>query len=102
LFDRFGESDEGRFAGYLSLKQAVRNLRSVVCSRLRGGATTFAELQAIVDALDAAAKTIERLEHAAIRWNRGGGGRLDAGVRSLPAARAPANACPSRRPNVPR
>ena len=60
IFARFGESDEGRFAGYLSVKRAVHNLRAVVRSRLRGRATTPAELQAIVDALDAAAKTIER------------------------------------------
>jgi DNA-binding PadR family transcriptional regulator len=60
IFARFGESDEGRFAGYLSVKRALHNLRAVIRSRLRGRAATPAQIQAIVDALDAAAKTIER------------------------------------------
>jgi hypothetical protein len=38
----------------------VQNLRAVVRSRLRGRAATPEQIQAIVDALDAAAKTIER------------------------------------------
>ena len=61
IFARFGESDERRFAGYLSVKRAVMNLRAVVRARLRGRAVTANEIQAIVDALDAAAKTIERI-----------------------------------------
>ncbi len=61
IFARFGESDERRFAGYLSVKRAALNLRAVVRARIRGRAATPDQLQAIVDALDAAAKTIERL-----------------------------------------
>jgi DNA-binding PadR family transcriptional regulator len=61
IFARFGESDERRFAGFISTKRAVDNLRAVVRSRLRGRAATPDQLQAIVDALDAAAKTIERI-----------------------------------------
>ena len=61
IFARFGESNEGRFAGYISVKRAVDNLRAVIRSRLRGRAATPDQLQAIVDALDAAAKTIERI-----------------------------------------
>ncbi len=61
IFARFGESDESRFAGYLSVKRAVLNLRAMVRLRLRGRAATPDQLQAIVDALDAAAKTIERI-----------------------------------------
>jgi hypothetical protein len=37
------------------------NLRSALQLRLRGRAATPDEIQAIVDALDAAAKTIERV-----------------------------------------
>jgi DNA-binding PadR family transcriptional regulator len=61
IFARFGESDERRFSGFISTKRAVDNLRAVVRSRLRGRAATPDQLQAIVDALDAAAKTIERI-----------------------------------------
>jgi DNA-binding PadR family transcriptional regulator len=61
IFARFGESDERRFAGFISTKRAVDNMRAVVRSRLRGRAATPDQLQAIVDALDAAAKTIERI-----------------------------------------
>jgi DNA-binding PadR family transcriptional regulator len=61
IFARFGESDDRRFAGFISTKRAVDNLRAVVRSRLRGRAATPDQLQAIVDALDAAAKTIERI-----------------------------------------
>jgi len=61
IFARFGESDERRFAGFISVKRAVLNLRAVVRTRLRGRAATADELQAIVDALDAAAKAIERV-----------------------------------------
>jgi hypothetical protein len=61
IFARFGESDDGRFAGFISVKRAVLNLRAVVRARLRGRAATPDQLQEIVDALHAAAKTIERI-----------------------------------------
>jgi DNA-binding PadR family transcriptional regulator len=60
IFARFGESDEARFAGFVSVKQATLNLRATLRLRLRGRAATPEQIQAIVDALDAAAKAIER------------------------------------------
>ena len=60
IFGRFGESDEGRFAGFISIKRAMLNLRATLRLRLRGRAATPQQIQAIADALDAAAKTIER------------------------------------------
>ena len=60
IFARFGESDEGRFPGFVSVKRAMLNLRATLRLRLRGRAATPEQIQAIVDALDAAAKTIER------------------------------------------
>ena len=60
IFARFGDSDEGRFAGFISVKRAMLNLRATLRLRLRGRAATPDEIEAIVDALDAAAKTIER------------------------------------------
>src|SRR5271156_5479677 len=48
IFARFGESDEGRFAGYLSVKRAMLNLRATLRLRLRGRAATPQEIQAIV------------------------------------------------------
>jgi DNA-binding PadR family transcriptional regulator len=60
IFARFGESDEARFAGFVSVKQATLNLRATLRLRLRGRAATQDQIQAIVDALDAAAKAIER------------------------------------------
>ncbi len=61
ILARFGDSDDRRFAGYLTVKRAALNLRAVIRSRLRGRAAAPEQLQAIVDALDAAAKTIERV-----------------------------------------
>jgi DNA-binding PadR family transcriptional regulator len=61
IFARFGESDEGRFAGFVSVKRAMLNLRATLRLRLRGRAATPQEIQAIVDALDAASKAIERV-----------------------------------------
>jgi DNA-binding PadR family transcriptional regulator len=61
IFARFGDSDEGRFAGFVSVKRAMLNLRATLRLRLRGRAATPEQIQAIVDALDAAAKTIERI-----------------------------------------
>ena len=60
IFERFGDRDEGRFAGFISVKRAMLNLRATLRLRLRGRAATPEQIQAIVDALDAAAKTIER------------------------------------------
>jgi DNA-binding PadR family transcriptional regulator len=61
IFARFGDHDEGRLAGFISVKRAMLNLRATVRLRLRGRAATPDEIQAIVDALDAAAKAIERI-----------------------------------------
>ncbi len=61
IFARFGDSDEGRFAGFVSVKRAMLNLRATLRLRLRGRSTTPEQIQAIVDALDAAAKAIERV-----------------------------------------
>jgi DNA-binding PadR family transcriptional regulator len=60
ILARFGDGDS-RFAGFVSVKRAMLNLRSALQLRLRGRAATPDEIQAIVDALDAAAKTIERV-----------------------------------------
>ncbi|MFZ0604513.1 MAG: PadR family transcriptional regulator [Roseiarcus sp.] len=60
IFERFGDRDEGRGAGFVSVKRAMLNLRSALQLRLRGRAATPEQIQAIVDALDAAAKAIER------------------------------------------
>ena len=61
IFARFGDADDSRFAGVISVKRAMLNLRATLRLRLRGRAATPEQIQAIVDALDAAAKTIERL-----------------------------------------
>jgi len=62
IFARFGERDEdGGMRGMGSVFRAMMNLRAAVKLRLRGRAATQTEVQAIVDALDAAAKTIERI-----------------------------------------
>src|SRR5271170_5208551 len=50
IFARFGESDEGRFAGFVSVKRALLNLRATL--RLRGRAATPEQIQAMVDVLD--------------------------------------------------
>ena len=44
-----------------SVLRAMMNLRAATRLRLRGGATSPEQIQAIVDALDTAAKTIERI-----------------------------------------
>ena len=59
IFERFGDSDS-RFAGFISVRRAMLNLRSALQLRLRGRAASPAQIQAIVDALDAAAKAVER------------------------------------------
>jgi DNA-binding PadR family transcriptional regulator len=59
IFERFGDRDD-RGAGFVSVKRATLNLRSALQLRLRGRAASPEQIQAIVDALDAAAKAIER------------------------------------------
>ena len=61
IFSRFSDADDSRFAGFISVKRAMLNLRATLRLRLRGRAATPEQIQAIVDALDAAAKTIERV-----------------------------------------
>jgi DNA-binding PadR family transcriptional regulator len=60
IFERFGGDDDRRGAGFVSVKRAMLNLRSALQLRLRGREATPEQIQAIVDALDAAAKTVER------------------------------------------
>jgi DNA-binding PadR family transcriptional regulator len=62
IFERFGDSEEaiGR-GGMGSVVRAMMNLRAATRLRLRSRATTAEQVQAIVDALDTAAKTIERI-----------------------------------------
>jgi DNA-binding PadR family transcriptional regulator len=59
IFARFGDSDS-RLAGFVLVKRAMLNLRSALQLRLRGRDATPEQIQAIVDAIDAAAKTVER------------------------------------------
>ena len=62
IFARFaGSEDDAERPGFGSVVRAMLNLRAAVKLRLRGRAATQAEVQAIVDALDAAAKAIERI-----------------------------------------
>ncbi len=61
IFERFGDREEGGGReGMGSVFRAMMNLRAAVRLRLRGRAATPEQVQAIVDALDAAAKAIER------------------------------------------
>jgi DNA-binding PadR family transcriptional regulator len=60
IFARFGDSNDGRGAGLVSIRRAMLNLRSALQLRLRGRDASPEQIQAIVDALDAAAKTVER------------------------------------------
>jgi len=60
IFARFGGAPEGDApTGMGSLFRAMMNLRAAVKLRARGGSPAL--IQQIVDALDAAAKTIEKL-----------------------------------------
>ncbi len=59
IFERFGDR-ESRFADFVSVKRAMLNLRSALQLRLRGRDATPEQIRAIVDALDAAAKAVER------------------------------------------
>jgi DNA-binding PadR family transcriptional regulator len=60
IFARFGGGDDSRGAGFISVKRAMLNLRAALQLRLRGRNASPEQIQAIVDALDAAAKTVER------------------------------------------
>ena len=59
IFERFGDREQ-RFADFVPVKRAMLNLRAALQLRLRGRNATPEQIQAIVNALDAAAKTIER------------------------------------------
>jgi DNA-binding PadR family transcriptional regulator len=61
IFERFGDRDEAGARGMGSVVRAMMNLRAATRLRLRGQAATPEQIQAIVDALDTAAKTIERI-----------------------------------------
>ena len=61
IFARFGDSDEGRFAGFVSVKRAMLNLRADASPAPARPAAMPKQIQAIVDALDAASKAIERV-----------------------------------------
>jgi DNA-binding PadR family transcriptional regulator len=60
IFARFGDRDDSRGAGFISIRRAMLNLRTALQLRLRGRDATPEQIQAIVDALDAAAKAVER------------------------------------------
>ncbi len=61
IFARLDGGNENRFSGAGSVIRAMLNLRASVRLRVRGRAATPEQIQAIADALDAAAKTIERI-----------------------------------------
>jgi DNA-binding PadR family transcriptional regulator len=59
IFARFGGGDS-RSADFISVKRAMLNLRAALQLRLRGRDASPEQIRAIVDALDAAAKAVER------------------------------------------
>jgi DNA-binding PadR family transcriptional regulator len=61
IFERFGDREEPGTRGLGPVFRAMMNLRAATRLRLRGRNATPEQMQAIVDALDAAAKTIERI-----------------------------------------
>ena len=61
ILERFGDRDEVGARGMGSVVRAMMNLRAATRLRLRGRAASPEQIQAIVDALDTAAKTIERI-----------------------------------------
>jgi DNA-binding PadR family transcriptional regulator len=62
IFARLDGGNENRFAGGAgSVLRAMMNLRAATRLRLRGRAATPEQIQAIADALDATAKTIEKI-----------------------------------------
>ena len=61
IFERLKGGNEDRPAGIANVIRAMMNLRAATRLRLRSRNASEAQIQAIVDALDAAAKTIERI-----------------------------------------
>ena len=62
IFARFADRDEDSGRGGIgSVIRAMMNLRAATRLRLRSRAASPEQIQAIVDALDSAAKTIERI-----------------------------------------
>jgi DNA-binding PadR family transcriptional regulator len=61
IFARLSGGNEEESVGAGSVIRAVLNLRAAVRLRVKGRAATREQIQAITDALDAAAKTIERI-----------------------------------------
>ena len=62
IFARFGGREDAETRGGVgSVVRAMMNLRAATRLRLRSRSATPEQIQAIVDALDAAAKTIERV-----------------------------------------
>jgi DNA-binding PadR family transcriptional regulator len=61
IFARLSGDNEADWASAGSVIRAMLNLRATVKLRLRGRQATKEQIQAITDALDAAAKTIERI-----------------------------------------
>ena len=61
IFARFGDREDAEAAGGVgSVIRAMMNLRAATRLRIRSRSASPEQIQAIVDALDAAAKTIER------------------------------------------
>ena len=61
ILARLDGGNENRFAGAGSVLRAMLNLRAAVKLRVRGRAVAPEQIQAITDALDAAAKAIEKI-----------------------------------------
>jgi DNA-binding PadR family transcriptional regulator len=61
IFARLDSGNEQKYEGMGSAVRAMLNLRDAVRLRVRGRDATPEQIQAITDALDAAAKTIERI-----------------------------------------
>ena len=61
MFARFDGENQADMAGAGSVLRAMLNLRATVKLRLRGRQSTREQIQAITDALDEAAKKIERI-----------------------------------------
>ena len=61
IFARLDGANENRFAGAGSVIRAMLNLRATTRLRLRTRGATPEQIQAITDALDAAAKAIEKI-----------------------------------------
>jgi len=61
ILERLDGANENRFAGAGSVIRAMLNLRATTRLRLRTRGATPEQIQAITDALDAAAKAIEKI-----------------------------------------